>query len=80
MGSRKPRRISRTEQILFGIKEEARLQTELDRWLANNPGGNAPGLRAEIAGVRQQYEGLMTAEERAAAFPEKEEAEVAKQP
>jgi hypothetical protein len=71
MASRKSRRISRTEEILSGIKKEARLRTELDRWLQNNPGGNASGLRAELAGVCQHYEGLMTAEERAAAFPEK---------
>jgi hypothetical protein len=71
MGSRKTRRISRTEEILSGIRTEARLQTEHDRWLGNNPGGSAPGLLAEIASVRQQYAGLMTVEERAAAFPEK---------
>lgn len=72
MGNRKTRRIPRTEQILSGIKLEAHLHTELDRWLENNPGGNASGPRGEIAGVRQQYKELMTAKERAAAFPEEE--------
>jgi hypothetical protein len=62
MGSR------RTETILSLIKEAARLQTEHDRWLEDNPGGNASGLRAQIAGIRQQYEQLMTDEERAAGF------------
>jgi hypothetical protein len=65
MGRRKTRRISRTEQILSGIKREARLHTECDRWLENNPGGNAAGLRAEMAAVRQECEALMTPEERA---------------
>lgn len=65
MGRKTTRRISRTEQILSGIKREARLQTECDRWLENNPGGNASGPRSEIAGIRQEYEALMTPEERA---------------
>jgi plasmid stabilization system protein ParE len=56
--------ISRTEQIFSLIKEQARLQTEYQRWKATNPGGEAMGLRIQIGAVHQQYLALLTPEER----------------
>jgi len=60
----------RSETVLSGIKLEVRLQSKLRSELKADPLFDSRWLRAEIAGVREQYRQLMTQRERALAFRE----------